>query len=1801
MSNANYLIMRYFFSLFFCFQSAFLLAQIQDNFNRINLDDGDVIWHRGSSSGVTGDFVIMMSELQAQFDKGSGTRQCWISTAIADPAQAYVFKWTFKVKLDFGSLSSSLSRRNKTRIYLISEESDLNLTANGLFLEAKPVANEDSLTFQLYHLKNGDEILLESEKISKAATFEFAHVMVKKDQANNWEVWVNEKSQGKITYTASQVNGFFGAQIFFSSGAREDKFFFDDFSLIKYPYLDSLVVLNEQSIQLTFSAKVDSLLALEKDNYLLNDVILPSSVQVQEKKVILQFDVGFTTDLEQNLKILEVADTSGNALPIDQPIQTTFIYSAPDLAPPQILNVKGIQDSVIIIQFDEALQESSLISNKLWLKGSGKNPLHITRDSAHSYLLHFDTTFEINQIYELSATNISDLEGNLFSDTLNQSFVFKDRWPPSVANFSFANSNTLSVAFDEVMNAASISNPDNYKITADIHPVNIIHESAQSVKLFFAENFVENETLTLEISNLQDLYQNTMLSAWSDAFVYDTEKPSIPSRNAVYPISDSVVKVMFTEAVDTLTAQIVNNYRLRNDLGDSYPKTIEVDTANSSIVYLYFDKSLASEQEYSLRVTDVADLAGNTMNTRTRKFYYDVRAPFAESVKAFPNNRLLIAFNEPPNLKIQQDTVHFSASGVHPTQILPFYESTRKYWLFFDTLVSSDSLLFTLENIADFQGNVMLSIDTFYLDNLRPQIANLQALSKNSILLEFSMEVDTSWQLGPSAFQIDHTYLPDSICVTGHKAALYFKHEWQLDRTYHLKIDSLRGRNGHFSLNLQESFKYVENISAAYIKDAYQIVLRYQQPLLRDSLSNTHFLLNGNKTPLSVFTDEIGGQITLLFQEKLLADSVYNLEVQPQLQFNGTISPAQNFSLKLDKTPPVLEKAYFSDFNEITLYFDESLLEQTAEAYNHYQLNFGGQSIMPSSINLISGSKIVLQFDVAFGPGQSYLLSVSRLKDLSGNILTLSSQELSFPQVPKKGAVIISEIMADPTPQQLLPKAEYIELHNTMDKPLSLLHLYLEDESRKVLLGNGEIPARGFLILCDDAFGESFSEFGETIGLAAFPSITNSGETIKLWNSAGELLDAVNYTDDWHEASKKDGGWSLERIQAQYACTEKDNWRSSTSNLGGTPGALNSVTGQIPDTFLPLIQSHQLIGGQVIQLSFSEKMDTLSVDSGNQFVLNDSINPRAIEWIGKDTLDLAFNEVLAKGRLHELIVKDLRDCFGNLMLTDTLTIAQGKFPELHEIRITEIMADPEPSAGLPEVEYLEIYNATDQLLDLNACTLSDATSTTQLSGYILPKSYRVLCTSSNAHHFGESALPVSGFPSLNNTGEPLVIKNQQGSLVYFVHYSDDWYRQEEKATGGFSLEMLDVYFPCGGEENWIASASLQGGTPGVENSVKDTLTDNFPPYLTKVYAIDSTHLVLVFNENVDSLSLQNATYQISPSLELAYIEIESGYFFDRVHLYFSSALENGKVYSISVKNIQDCAGNTAAEFSNQSLVLPETASENDILLSEVLFNPPPSGVDFVEIYNASDKYINLQNWKVANGKGDEQSISDEVFIIPPHRFLVLMPDRQAFKSFYPTVPDSLLQEVNLPSFNDDEGKVKILNFLDEFVQDFHYDENMHNPLLEDKEGVSLERIDYKISEKERDNWHSAAQSEGFATPAKTNSQNSETTFSDDDCFKVTPAIITPDLDGQDDFAQIQYGCLQNGTMASVTIYDVKGRIVRKLIQNQSLANQGFFTWDGTKDNGEKVGIGYYTILIETFNLNGRVKPKKLSLAVGSRF
>jgi flagellar hook assembly protein FlgD len=63
-------------------------------------------------------------------------------------------------------------------------------------------------------------------------------------------------------------------------------------------------------------------------------------------------------------------------------------------------------------------------------------------------------------------------------------------------------------------------------------------------------------------------------------------------------------------------------------------------------------------------------------------------------------------------------------------------------------------------------------------------------------------------------------------------------------------------------------------------------------------------------------------------------------------------------------------------------------------------------------------------------------------------------------------------------------------------------------------------------------------------------------------------------------------------------------------------------------------------------------------------------------------------------------------------------------------------------------------------------------------------------------------------------------------------------------------------------------------------------------------------------------------------------------------------------------------------------------------------------------------------------------------------------------------------------------------------------------------------------------------------------------------------------------------------ICNIAIYDIEGRLVKKLIFNELLASKGQIKWEGETDEKLKAPTGTYIIYIELISPQGEVKRLK---------
>ena len=325
-----------------------------------------------------------------------------------------------------------------------------------------------------------------------------------------------------------------------------------------------------------------------------------------------------------------------------------------------------------------------------------------------------------------------------------------------------------------------------------------------------------------------------------------------------------------------------------------------------------------------------------------------------------------------------------------------------------------------------------------------------------------------------------------------------------------------------------------------------------------------------------------------------------------------------------------------------------------------------------------------------------------------------------------------------------------------------------------------------------------------------------------------------------------------------------------------------------------------------------------------------------------------------------------------------------------------------------------------------------------------------------------------------------------------------------------------------------------------------------------------------------------------------------------VHLQFADNFPDGKEISLTVSGIKDINGNTMNDTTLKFSYY--TPKANDIAINEILFNAYPEGNDFVELYNKTSFPIDLINLQLAKRDADNPDsiiqispLSEENKYFYPETYLAFTTSKEGVLRFYMSQNEENIYEIpDFPTYPDDMGTVVLLYKDTSIIDEFSYNKNMHFPLLDDDEGVSLERVNYDKPTQDASSWHSASELVGFATPAYQNSQFNDGSNAKNAPVNIDPHVFSPDNDGFDDYANINFKFDTPDNVASVYIFDAKGRIIKTLAESLLLSTESTIVWNGTEDNGRLAPAGTYVVFIKIFDASGNVKAYKKSVILAKK-
>ena len=274
--------------------------------------------------------------------------------------------------------------------------------------------------------------------------------------------------------------------------------------------------------------------------------------------------------------------------------------------------------------------------------------------------------------------------------------------------------------------------------------------------------------------------------------------------------------------------------------------------------------------------------------------------------------------------------------------------------------------------------------------------------------------------------------------------------------------------------------------------------------------------------------------------------------------------------------------------------------------------------------------------------------------------------------------------------------------------------------------------------------------------------------------------------------------------------------------------------------------------------------------------------------------------------------------------------------------------------------------------------------------------------------------------------------------------------------------------------------------------------------------------------------------------------------------------------------------------SGDTCVIPQLSPIERLYITELLYDPFPEGVDFVELYNASDALVHLERCELSNGK---KSVKFPPYELQPYSYVAVTPSDSLLLSQYPDAClEHFLPVPALPNFVNDSGRV-CLQCEGVVLDSMVYSDKMHHAQISDTEGFSLERVPVDGTA-----WFSAS-SDAMATPGCENSQSTRLPDASDAApldktFWLSESWFAP----HQQYLSIAHS-LPAGCIANAWVYNLQGVSVRRLYNNALLSASGQTYWDGLNDDNEPCSMGIYVVVIEYVTPSADTHRIKLPVAL----
>ncbi|MGE5437097.1 MAG: lamin tail domain-containing protein, partial [Syntrophothermus sp.] len=445
---------------------------------------------------------------------------------------------------------------------------------------------------------------------------------------------------------------------------------------------------------------------------------------------------------------------------------------------------------------------------------------------------------------------------------------------------------------------------------------------------------------------------------------------------------------------------------------------------------------------------------------------------------------------------------------------------------------------------------------------------------------------------------------------------------------------------------------------------------------------------------------------------------------------------------------------------------------------------------------------------------------------------------LSFNLFGQNDSIIISEVMFNAESGN----NEFVELYNACSTPFDLSGYkikYFWDyrDTIKALSQGMIIPPKNYAVILENDYDISTGIYKNIIPPEAIILVIDNA-----FGSGGmadgntryiDLLDNTNQLVQRYTYSPNNLTAHSDEIILRNKDTSASNWGNSIS-YNGSPGKANTIIKYYDELLLSSsYYPNDIIEGDFVKFKFIIKNEGVNNSLPFSLKVYNDFNYDSIPGFEELVINKNFTSLSSADSI--IYIDSIAALIGDNNIISILEYAPDENPtnnktlmsyfvrvrnDFNELIINEVKYNPLDNEG----EWIEIYNRTNELINLRGWKLADnaqALTITNDSVIIYPHEYVVLTSNLNLPYLYkyEFRTILANLPQLNNDGDVVVLKDDYNKVIDSMIY------RVTNTSIKNSVERVNFDSPSTDLNSWRYSIDRLTATPGRINSISSKNID----------------------------------------------------------------------------------------------------------------------------------------------------------------------------------------------------------------------------------------------------------------------------------------------------------------------------------------------------------------------------------------